>query len=129
MNIPITLDIRRTAALPTDYASGIVLPEEEVRLCFSSKYLLPELLISMKNGNIREQRKSRDGTVSIPSSLLFPGLLEIDVSLILRGQTVRRWSISPLLLKTIDGDFTAFDAVEQMQKDIEELKRKTEIIM
>lgn len=107
---------------------GVVLPDT-LDFVFVSDYALPELLIVARNGNKTEKIKTTDGTYTVPASLLFAGTIEASVSLIARGDVVKRWSLEPILLKEIDGDFTAYAAFEEMKKQIEELFRRTEITL
>lgn len=107
---------------------GVVLPDT-LEFAFVSDYALPELLIVARNGNKKEKIKTTDGTYTVPASLLFAGAIEISVSLIARGEVVKRWNIEPILVKEIDGDFTAYAAFEEMQEQIAELFRRTEITL
>lgn len=107
---------------------GVVLPDT-LNIVFASEYALPELLIVARNGNIIEKTKTTDSTYTVPASLLFAGTIEISVSLIARGEVVKRWNLEPILIKEIDGDFTAYAAFETMQAQIAELFRRTEITL
>ena len=107
---------------------GVVLPDT-LDFVFVSDYALPELLIVARNGNKTEKIKTTDGTYTVPASLLFAGTIEASVSLIARGDVVKRWSLEPILLKEIDGDFTAYAAFEETKKQIAELFRRTEITL
>lgn len=107
---------------------GVVLPDT-LEFVFVSDYALPDLLIVARNGNKAEKTKTTDGTYTVPASLLFAGTIEISVSLIARGEVVKRWNIEPILVKEIDGDFTAYAAFEEMQAQIAELLRRTEITL
>ena len=107
---------------------AVVLPDT-LNIVFASEYALPELLIVARNGNKIEKTKTTDGTYTVPASLLFAGTIEITVSLISRGEVVKRWSVEPILIKEIDGDFTAYAAFEEMQAQIAELFRRTEITL
>ena len=107
---------------------GVVLPDT-LDFVFTSEYALPELLIVARNGDKTEKTKTTDGTYTVPASLLFAGTIEISVSLIARGEVVKRWNLEPVLIKEIDGDFTAYSAFETMQAQIAELFRRTEITL
>lgn len=107
---------------------AVVLPDT-LNIVFASEYALPELLIVARNGDKTEKAKTTDGTYTVPASLLFAGTIEISVSLIARGEVVKRWNLEPILIKEIDGDFTAYAAFETMQAQIAELFRRTEITL
>lgn len=126
MNLTVTLEHSPVAKVPMEGA--LVLPDS-IDITFASDYALPELLIVSKNGDKTEKAKVTDGHYTVPASLLFAGCVEVSVSLILRGEVVKRWSLEPILVKEIDGDFTAYAGFEEMRSQIAELFRRTEIII
>lgn len=123
-----TIDLTHCPVARAGLDGAVVLPDT-LNIVFASEYALPELLIVARNGNITEKTKTTDGTYTVPASLLFAGAIEITVSLISRGEVVKRWSVEPILIKEIDGDFTAYAAFEEMQAQIAELFRRTEITL
>lgn len=123
-----TIDLTTCPVARVGIDGGVVLPDT-LDLIFASEYALPELLIVARNGGKTEKTKTTDGTYTVPASLLFAGTIEISVSLIARGEVVKRWSLEPILIKEIDGDFTAYAAFEEMQAQIAELFRRTEITL
>lgn len=123
-----TIDLTTCPVARIGIDGGVVLPDA-LDLIFTSEYALPELLIVARNGGKTEKTKTTDGAYTVPASLLFAGTIEISVSLIARGEVVKRWSLEPILIKEIDGDFTAYAAFEEMQTQIAELFRRTEITL
>lgn len=123
-----TIDLTHCPVARAGLDGAVVLPDT-LNIVFASEYALPELLIVARNGNIIEKTKTMDGTYTVPASLLFAGTIEISVSLIARGEVVKRWNLEPILIKEIDGDFTAYAAFETMQAQIAELFRRTEITL
>lgn len=123
-----TIDLTHCPVARVGIDGGVVLPDT-LDLIFTSEYALPELLIVARNGDKTEKTKTTDGTYTVPASLLFAGTIEISVSLIARGEVVKRWNLEPILIKEIDGDFTAYAAFETMQAQIAELFRRTEITL
>ena len=125
MKITIELPIVGGAKMPV--SGGLVLPDT-LSVDFKSEYALPELIIHARNGEKTDKEKTRNAVYTVPAELMIPGTLEMDVALISRGEIVKRWAVEPLVIKDIDGDFTAFAAIEEMQEQIRELFRRTEII-
>lgn len=123
-----TIDLTHCPVARVGIDGGVVLPDT-LDFVFTSEYALPELLIVARNGDKTEKAKTTDGTYTVPASLLFAGTIEISVSLIARGEIVKRWNLEPILIKEIDGDFTAYAAFETMQAQIAELFRRTEITL
>lgn len=123
-----TIDLTHCPVARAGLDGAVVLPDT-LNIVFASEYALPELLIVARNGNILEKTKTTDGTYTVPASLLFAGTIEISVSLIARGEVVKRWNLEPILIKEIDGDLTAYAAFETMQAQIAELFRRTEITL
>lgn len=123
-----TIDLTPCPIARVGIDGGVVLPDT-LDIAFASEYALPELLIVARNGDKTEKTKTTDGTYTVPASLLFAGTIEISVSLITRGEVVKRWNVEPILIKEIDGDFTAYAAIEEMQTQIAELFRRTEITL
>ena len=123
-----TIDLTPCPVARVGIDGGVVLPDT-LDFVFTSEYALPELLIVARNGDKTEKTKTTDGTYTVPASLLFAGTIEISISLIARGEVVKRWNLEPVLIKEIDGDFTAYAAFETMQAQIAELFRRTEITL
>ena len=123
-----TIDLTHCPVARVGIDGGVVLPDT-LDFVFTSEYALPELLIVARNGDKTEKTKTTDGTYTVPASLLFAGTIGISVSLIARGEVVKRWNLEPVLIKEIDGDFTAYAAFETMQAQIAELFRRTEITL
>lgn len=123
-----TIDLTHCPVARAGLDGAVVLPDT-LNIVFASEYALPELLIVARNGNIIEKTKTMDGTYTVPASLLFAGTIEISVTLIARGEVVKKWNLEPILIKEIDGDFTAYAAFETMQAQIAELFRRTEITL
>lgn len=126
MNMTVHLTASPVAKVPLEGA--LVLPDT-IEVNFSSEYALPELLIAARNGDKIEKTKVTDGHYTVPAALLFAGCVEVSISLISRGEVVKRWNLEPIIIKEIDGDFTAYAGFEDMQAQIAELFRRTEIII
>lgn len=126
MNMTVHLTASPVAKVPLEGA--LVLPDT-IEVNFSSEYALPELLIVARNGKTIVKTKVTDGHYTVPAALLFAGCVEVSISLISRGEVVKRWNLEPIIIKEIDGDFTAYAGFEDMQAQIAELFRRTEIII
>lgn len=120
------IDLTIIPVAKTGIEGAVVLPDA-LAFTFNSAYDIRELLIVARNGDKVEKAISTDRTYTVPPSLLHAGTLEISVSLIHHGEVIKHWSIEPILIKEIDSDFTAFAAFEEMQEQIAELFRRTDI--
>jgi hypothetical protein len=107
---------------------SVALPESGIFEFVSDTYKLDDLVIQAKNGKKTKTVKSRDGKADL-TDLMFAGELKMAVYLIIKGKDVKRWDVSPLLITETDGEVYAFDEVTELRNRIEELEKKTTVIM
>lgn len=125
MKVTIDLPTIGVAKMPVD--GGLVLPDN-LEIEFTSSYAIPELVVFARNGEKSEKAKITDARYTVPDSLMVAGVIEIEVAMIARGELVKRWAVEPLAIREVNGEFTAFAAFREMQEQIQELLRRTEII-
>lgn len=108
--------------------TSVVLPESGEFEFVSSVYVLNELVIQAKNGKKTKTIKTRNGKADL-SALMFAGELKMAVYLIVNGAEVKKWDVCPILITETDGEVYAFDEVTELRNRIEELEKKTTVIM
>ena len=108
--------------------SAITLPTEKDIVFTSDAYKLSELVIVARNGEKTLKAKTKNATVDI-SPLLFAGLLEMSVHLIVNGHPAKKWDIIPIVLREVDNALCAFDEIEELRARVEELEKKTTVIV
>lgn len=107
---------------------SVVLPESGIFEFVSTTYKLDELVIQAKNGKKTKTVKTRDGKVDL-TDLMYAGELTMSVYLIVKGKDVKRWDVCPILITETDGEVYAFDEIEFLRQRVEELEKKTTVIM
>lgn len=106
----------------------VMLPET-INVVFSSPaYNLSELVVNIQNGIKNEQKKVKGCVLDI-SEFCFAGVIKMEVHLIANGKAVKKWVISPIILNEIDKGFEVFDEIEDIKHRLEDLERKTKVIM
>ena len=108
--------------------TSVALPESGEFEFVSPVYVLNELVIQAKNGKKTKTVKTKTGKVDL-SDLMFAGELKMNVSLIIKGNGVKQWDVSPIIITETDGEIYAFDELEELRKRVEELEKKTTVIM
>lgn len=123
----VTIDLPKIGVAKMPIDGGLVLPDN-LEIEFTSSYAIPELVVFARNGGKSEKTKITDARYTVPDSLMVAGVIEIEVAMIARGELVKRWAVEPLAIREVNGEFTAFAAFREMQEQIQELLRRTEII-
>ena len=108
--------------------TAVALPECGGFEFVSDTYILAELVVHARNGNKTQKIKTRTASADL-SALMFAGRLEMSVCLIVSGKEAKKWSVPPILLTETDGTLYAFDEVESLRHRIEELEKKTTVMM
>lgn len=122
MNIQLNYETRVRAE------NSITLPTEGEIIFTSSTYKLTELVIVAKNGEKRVKGKTKNGVFDI-SPLLFAGVLEMSVHLIVNGVPAKKWDIVPIILREVDNALCAFDEIEDLRARVAALEKKTTVIV
>lgn len=108
--------------------SAITLPTEKEVVFSSDAYSLTELVVVARNGKKTLKTKTKNATADI-SPLLFAGLLEMSVHLIVNGQPVKKWDVVPIILREVDNALCAFDEIQDLRARVEALEKKTTVIV
>lgn len=112
--------------------STIVLPEEKLTFSFSSSiYCINTLHVSARNGE-REIVKKLVKPFDIDlSELLFPGIIECEVSLLCGSEVVKTWMVQDLLVKEVLHKYEVVPEIEAIRgavKEISEILKKNNLI-
>jgi hypothetical protein len=126
MDIIVNLEYNRTAMVEGEHE--IMLPEDLRAVFKSTSYKLSELVVNVRNGKKVDQVKVKDGILDL-TPFLFGGLLEMEAALIVRGKTVKKWSVTPIILNETDKGFEVFDIITDLLNRVADLERKTKVIM
>ena len=119
MNICIELNARN----PARVSEVILLPEDEVKLSFSSGvYVLDNLVISCKKGNNTKKYKTTGAAIDLSDLCTSAGRIDIEVSLVVGAEVVKEWRVEPLLIKEIDHSFVPIPEFEHMREEIATMK-------
>lgn len=115
-----------------DLTEPILLPESKLELEFSSDlYTFGILLVSAKNGKKERKRKlSKPFTMDI-SELLYPGAIEIEISMISKAEVVKRWRLQDIYIKEIEHKYEIIPEIAEMKgaiKEITEILKKNNLM-
>lgn len=108
--------------------SCVMLPIDSIIRFVSDTYKLSELVIVARNGDKTIKHKTKDGTVDV-APLLFAGLLEMSVHLIVKGQPAKKWDVTPIILREVDNALGAFDEIADLRSRVAELEKKTTVMV
>ena len=108
---------------------SIVLPESLSLEIHSLIYGTDEMIIDIRNGRKTEKRKVKGAQPIDLSAFLYAGKIEMNVSLVARGQIVKKWSVVPLVIYETDGGFDAFDEINDLSNRVAALEEKTKIVL
>lgn len=95
---------------------------------FESAYNLKNAVVSFKNGKLTAQKKYQR-VITVPPELVFAGELGVVVELFDGATVIKKWQVFPLKIVEHETDFTLYDWCIDVEKDLAELKKRTEIIL
>ena len=121
MKINISLNGNTQALI--DFNEPVVLPESELKLNFNSSiYNLSTLHISARNGEQGKNVKINPGTECDISDLLFPGVIEIEISMLRKGEAVKTWRVQDIHVKEIEHRFEIIPEIAEIREALKEIK-------
>ena len=130
MKLKVTLN-GNTQAL-VDLHEPIVLPENELVLSFGSDiYNLSTLHVGARNGEQEMFAKLNPGAEFDITPLLIPGVLEIDVSMLKKGEAVKTWRVPDIFIKDINHRFEITPEIAEIRgalKEITEILKKNNLL-
>ena len=106
-----------------DLTEPLLLPEKELKIGFKSNvYSLTTLLASAKNGEQGIKQKIIGSTLFDLTSLLFPGTIEMEVSLMSKGEPVKTWRLADIVIKDVNPTYKVIPELSILQEQIDNLK-------
>lgn len=106
-----------------DNNETIILPENELIIALSTDvYTLYTLVITAKNDKRKLQFKTSDKHEIDLTELLTPGVIEIEISNIRKGEAVKSWRIENIYIKEIEHKFEIVPEISELQNQIKETK-------
>ncbi len=101
----------------------LILPENELKCVFSSDiYTFYTLLLSVRNGEKIKQYKLTSNFEVDLTEFLCPGIIEMEISQIVKGEVVKTWSVPYLAIKQISHSFEITPEIAEIKKEIESTK-------
>lgn len=130
MKIQLTLN-GNTQAL-VDLQEPLILPEKELVLSFDSDiYNLTTLHVGAKNGEQGMFAKLNPDAEFDITPLLIPGVLEIDISMLKKGEVVKTWRVPDIFVKDINHSFEITPEIAEIMgalKEIKEILKKNNML-
>lgn len=116
----ITLECKASSFVPLSVSAG---EGDEVKIEIVSSYELKKSgRVLVKNAEKSALYVIGDNTIDISSFCEKAGKVEIEVVNTVDGEIVRRWTVEPLLVKNIDGEFRPIPQITAMEAEIALLK-------
>ena len=104
-----------------DQSPFIIADNENLIFSFISPVQLSDCIVEIKNGSVySKQRIENLSTLTIPKEFYVCGDLQIVISLISKGTTVRKWSVEPIEIKECIGGFEAYAKIARINEVAEQ---------
>ena len=130
MTIKVSLNGNTRALI--DFNEPIVLPENKLVLSFGSDiYNLSTLHVGVKNGEQVMFAKLNPGAEFDITPLLIPGVIEIDISMLKKGEVVKTWRVPDIFVKDINHSFEVTPEIAEIRgalKEITEILKKNNLL-
>lgn len=118
----INVDLTQTTLAMADITEPIVLPEDELILNFSSNiYNVKSLIVTVKNSEKKQQYKLKNCEPLDISAFLFGGILQIEISAILKGHVIKTWRIPDIFIKEVEHKFGLIPEIAEINRKFDEL--------
>lgn len=128
----ITTELKAAHTATTSAVEPILIPKDEKSLVLeatSETYKIDlGLILSARNGKKTLQRSFFHGKVDL-TTLCFAGVIEGEISLCERGEVLKAWKLTPIVIREHSADFSAHDGFAALVARVEELERKTSVIL
>ncbi len=120
MKTIITLNSSKCALC--DLTEPVVLPESLEITFVSNVYKLSNLalVVTVKNGKEKKQYKAHfenDYTIDI-SEMLKMGVIDIEISACIRGNSVKEWRVPSIFIKEIEHNFELIPEIEELKSKL-----------
>lgn len=114
MNIDVKLTQGSTALC--NVIEPLVLPEEELVLNVSTDiYDIKTLVVTVRNGKKQKQFKLIDFKPLDLKEFLFGGIIEIEISAVLKGHVVKSWRVPDITITEIEHFFSVIPEIERLR--------------
>lgn len=119
-----TFEYNLTPSSFVKHGDIVTLPEDEVIVRFKSNiYLLDELLVTVIGGGKKKQYKTKTLDVDITEFCNKAGAVTITASIISGGQAIKTWSLEPIRIVEVAGNYEPLPELEDMRAEIETVKQ------
>ena len=112
-----------TASTYVRAGEALLLPDK-LEIAFESPtYRLGTLLVKVENDEQGKQYKLSDNTpVDITAFAQKAGEVRISVALVIRGETVKKWSVEPIIVREVEQTYELVPEIEQMKRENAEMQ-------
>ena len=101
----------------------LLLPEKEVKVIFTSDvYQLGTLLLTVSNEEEKRRYKTNGEAVDITDLCNKAGRIEMEISKMVGGDSVKSWRTEPLLLRELEHGLEAIPEIEAVKEELNMLK-------
>lgn len=104
----------------------VVAENEQLELEFQTEYKIDDILITVKNSNIKTTKPYRitGNTFIVPREFYIAGLLYLQIDLLLRGETVKSWTVEPIVIKELHAGFEGVTEIDELKSQITHLEKR-----
>jgi hypothetical protein len=107
-----------------DLKEPFVLPDALDFEIVSPVYRLNTLVLTARNGDVVEQIKlDKKPFKNELKKTLFAGKIEIEISLLVKGDIVKTWRLPDIIIKETKYTFEAIPEIEELKNEISKLKQ------
>lgn len=101
----------------------IIADNTALKLTFSSKTKYDKLVIAMRNGENKSTLEITDKqSIQLPAALCIAGVLEMRVSMLVKGNTVKELDVEPITLKQVLQGFEGSLTFAEVDKQLKQLR-------
>ena len=107
-----------------------LLPNDELKFeIVENCYDLSNAFITFKNGEITEHFKVTDRVITVPKTLLFPGVLNAQLDIYYKGARINKTLfLYPVKIIETESKCEIFDIVDNLERRLSALEKQHEII-
>ena len=105
-----------------DLKEPVILPENELKIiCNSDIYNISTLLLYAKNGEKEIKVKFKPSREVDLSELLFPGIIEIEISMLVKSEVVKTWRVQDIIVKDIHPQYEIIPEIAEIKEAMKEV--------
>ena len=112
-----------TSATYVRSGEAFILPDK-LEIAFESPtYRLGTLLVKVENEEQGKQYKLTDNTpIDITAFAQKAGEVRISVALLIRGETAKKWTVEPIIVREVEQTYELVPEIEQMRRENAEMQ-------